>query len=101
MYQSVATITQLTQLQHKTHLAKNKQNKNVKYIKVNTKSQFCSWFREGESLKKNVAKSITSQCKTKHDTFSHSSLLKKLHNNRHLILLFHFYIDFEFSRKYL
>ena len=27
MYQSVATITQLTQLQHKTHLAKNKQKK--------------------------------------------------------------------------
>ena len=27
MYQSVATITQLTQLQHKTHLAKDKQNK--------------------------------------------------------------------------
>ena len=55
MYQSVATITQLTQLQHKTHLAKNKQNKNGKYIKVNTKSHFCSWFREGESLKKYVA----------------------------------------------
>ena len=99
MYQSVATITQLTQLQHKTHLAKHKQNKNVKHIKVNTKSHFCSWFREGESLKKYVAKSITSQCKTKHDTFSHSSLLKTLHSNRHFA--FSFLYRFEFSRKYL
>ena len=46
MYQSVATITQLTQLQHKTHLAKDKQNK---IHQSEHKKTFFSWFGEGES----------------------------------------------------
>ena len=46
MYQSVATITQLTQLQHKTHLAKDKQSK---IHQSEHKKTFFSWFGEGES----------------------------------------------------